>query len=621
MTSRTSQWRKINKGIIKLASQTNIESIEDITADDDNVNQNFGLFEGPNDSVTDSHESSDENDNDEEVRVSDNGAEDIFQPMLAKWVVRNQIFNIATNELLKLMQSIGHNYLPNDVRTLLNTPRSVEVKVKCGGEYIYFGLQKCILKILNKLSNINKIDLVVNIDGFPLYKSSSVEIWPILCQFSISLPFSVAIFCGNAKPSSESEFLEDFLEELTSLSFNGVEHAGKHYPVSLKYFCCDAPARQFLKSITSHTGYNACERCEIPGEYLNHRVIFEGLHFPLRTDIGFNLFNYKEHQKSICSLSSRNVPCISGFVLDIMHLVYLGVVKRILKYLYQGPKVSRLAPAQKAAISDYLLQLNGKMPSEFARQPRSLAEFKRWKATEFKNFLLYTGMVVLKNIVSRQMYHHFLSLSVAVTIMVDDMFFLDGELVSYAQQLLNWFVSAAPVLYGQDFMSYNVHHLTHIADDISNHSSSLQEMSAFPFENYLRTLKKYIRKPQNPLSQITKRIAEIENTNSYQNEKNIKTKFKSNNKDSWFFLYSPKIICITKVLKKNDIECNVYKLSRLDGFFSKPCCSKLVDIYLLHANSGFQRKVIKKNKIRKKACAIPYKTGTVIIPLHHNVKL
>ena len=81
------------------------------------------------------------------------------------------------------MQSFGHNNLPNDVRTLLNTLKSIEVKVKCGGEYVYFGLQKCILRNLIKISNIDKIELVVNIDGLPLFKSPSVQIWPILCRF------------------------------------------------------------------------------------------------------------------------------------------------------------------------------------------------------------------------------------------------------------------------------------------------------------------------------------------------------------------------------------------------------------------------------------------------------
>ena len=131
MTSRTSRWRKISKDIVKLASQTNVASIENIAVDDGvDVNQHYVSVESPNYSIIDSSESSYENDIEGEARIFDNGAEDTFQSMLAKWVVRNQISNIATNELLKLMRSFGHDNLPNDVRTLLNTRRSIEVKFK-----------------------------------------------------------------------------------------------------------------------------------------------------------------------------------------------------------------------------------------------------------------------------------------------------------------------------------------------------------------------------------------------------------------------------------------------------------------------------------------------------------
>ena len=54
-----------------------------------------------------------------------------------------------------------------------------------------------------------------------------------------------------------------------------------------------------------------------------------------------------------------------------------------------------------------------------ARQPRGLSEIKRWKATEFRQFLLYSGIVVLKGIVTNQFYQHFLSLSIAIRIMLE----------------------------------------------------------------------------------------------------------------------------------------------------------------------------------------------------------
>lgn len=54
--------------------------------------------------------------------------------------------------------------------------------------------------------------------------------------------------------------------------------------------------------------------------------------------------------------------------------------------------------AQLLNILENLLKFSGKCPSEFAHQSRSLYEVKRWKATEFRQFLLFTGFLVLKDV-------------------------------------------------------------------------------------------------------------------------------------------------------------------------------------------------------------------------------
>ena len=48
------------------------------------------------------------------------------------------------------------------------------------------------------------------------------------------------------------------------------------------------------------------------------------------------------------------------------------------------------------------------MPSEFSRQPRWLDELDRWKATEYRQFLLYAGPLVLRDLLHKEVYQYFL---------------------------------------------------------------------------------------------------------------------------------------------------------------------------------------------------------------------
>ena len=80
----------------------------------------------------------------------------------------------------------------------------------------------------------------------------------------------------------------------------------------------------------------------------------------------------------------------------------------------------RLPSSAIQVISERLLQLRSCIPSEFARKPRGLTEIDRWKATEFRQFLLYTGPVLLQGILSSQLLNNFLVLAAAMTMLMSD---------------------------------------------------------------------------------------------------------------------------------------------------------------------------------------------------------
>ena len=78
-----------------------------------------------------------------------------------------------------------------------------------------------------------------------------------------------------------------------------------------------------------------------------------------------------------------------------MHLVCLGAVRRILNYMKKGP-CGKISANNINEISMLLLSLNGHMPSEFVRQPRSLKDLDRWKATPVSSVFIIQWSCSLK---------------------------------------------------------------------------------------------------------------------------------------------------------------------------------------------------------------------------------
>ena len=128
-------------------------------------------------------------------------------------------------------------------------------------------------------------------------------------------------------------------------------------------------------------------------------------------------------------------------------------------------------------ISDALLAVRNNIPKEFARRPRSLKEVDRWKATKFRQLLLYTGILVFKEHAKTEVYRHFLILSVAMHILLNPS--LCQLYCDYAQQLLITFVKQFEGIYGRNQLVYNVHGLVHLANDAKN-LAHLRTFRVFP---------------------------------------------------------------------------------------------------------------------------------------------
>lgn len=423
-------------------------------------------------------------------------------------VIEDNMEFSTVDKILKLFHPY-HPNLPLTARTLLSTGKhSFSVKKVDGGEYVHFGIEFNLLKLHGELSQVNSdiLKLQINIDGLPLFRSSPMQLWPILGRVvGTASPFLIGAFCGQSKPSNVDSYLQDFINEAVYLHDQGLVLNGVRFRVQVTCFICDAPARSFLKQTKSHTGYFGCERCTQKGVYLDNRMTFPLLDSTKRTDEQFAKHEYQQHQTNRSPLLLLNIGLVSCFVLDYMHLMCLGVVRRILFTWIKGPLKVRLSARHIGVISQKLLALRGYIPDEFSRKPRALAELEHWKATELRQFVLYTGPVVLKGHMKSKHYKHFICLSVIMHLMLSPslcMYYCD-----YAEKLIACWLSQSKKLYGKQFIVYNVHSLLHLPDDVRKYGH-LDAVSAFPFENFMRHLKSTIRKPQKVLEQLANRMAE-----------------------------------------------------------------------------------------------------------------
>lgn len=202
---------------------------------------------------------------------------------LKKWCVKYQtiLTNNALNELLSLLRTQGYGDLPKDIRTFIKTPKA-EIVSLAGGEYCHLGVEKNLKLISEKYilnENISTLNVCVNIDGLPLFKSSSSQFWPILMSLDssnplIGKPFMVGLYHGLCKPTT-ADFLNHFIDEFSKLESDGVILGERK--LFLTKLICDAPAKSFVLCVKGHTRYSGCTKCIQEGEFVNSRMTFPEL--------------------------------------------------------------------------------------------------------------------------------------------------------------------------------------------------------------------------------------------------------------------------------------------------------------------------------------------------------
>ncbi|CAG7733411.1 unnamed protein product, partial [Allacma fusca] len=293
---------------------------------------------------------------------------------LKLWALEENVTHRAVGKLLHLLHSRIPE-LPLSTRTLLGTNRETRTTMIPGGEILYLGLEKGLRRKISMGIRSKNLSCRFSIDGIPLFNNSDICFWPILCILNECVeqtPFPVAVFSGVSKPKCLNSYLQQFISELQVIFTRGITVGDVTHVVDKDRcsFILDAPARSFVKAIKGHMGYYSCEKCTARGFYDSHRMTFPDFSASARTDESFELRLQEEHhnepfitEKS--PLEKIGIGMVSQFPLEYMHLVCLGVVRKLLAIWLKGPLLTRLQGSDIQRLNTKLESCAVNIPVEF----------------------------------------------------------------------------------------------------------------------------------------------------------------------------------------------------------------------------------------------------------------
>lgn len=295
-------------------------------------------------------------------------------------------------------------------------------------------------------------------------------------------------------------------------------------------------------------------------------------------------------------------------------------------------------------LSAILTKCNITRPSEIHRSIRTLDHINFWKGTEFRIFLLYLGIVVLKKHLSKREYEMFLNLYCAVTVCSSSAY---QRYLPVARKLFIDFIETHIEIHKESSITMNIHNTSHVVDDVETFGP-LDTFSAYEFENTLHHLKLRLKQCNSPLQQIARRLSELANASKvpilkpvnnfpkfdhpftvYDNDVAFKQiDFKQNamlssrnpnGKDKWFLTHDNVVVEFHFVVKKGKkYVMRGSAVKNLQFFFEKPFDSKHLNIFLsdgeLHDFKYFQL-----NTIKAKMFCLPFENKWIFVPLLHTL--
>lgn len=525
------------------------------------------------------------------------------------------VFNLSTHAmqyLLDMLKRLDLKDCPASLYHLLKEHRTKlsALDVSRNENFIYIGIENTMKYLIdNDLlhssdSNSLRLKMQINIDGLPLYKSSSVNLWPILLKTeNVQSPMPIGLFFGRGKPNL-SAFLKDLCEELQLLSSSGIKYKNTIIRSNEVLFICDAPARAYLQCIKGHNAYEGCGYCTQVGYRHQDSTVFQTRAGTPRSDV--NYANNEESNQINLSPLACIIPLRQNFPPDYMHCVLLGVTRKLLFYYFTSTRNMRLqcklSVRQQYFINEHVSSLRKYVPQEFQRKIRTFSDLHHFKAVEYRMYLLYFGPIVLKKYLPVNYYHHFLLLHFAMYVMCSSTL---NHLLPYASSCIDLFVHQMVDLFGPQSVVYNVHCLLHLHEYV-NMYGPLDSFSAFRFENYLGVLKRRIKTTSNIFQHSFNQLICVRDI--YSSLSKPKSLFFSNSSPNNCAILEGNIFILVELV--SDGRVSGHKLSFVKSIYEYPYESSFLNIGYYKKSSVY----LHNRSPLSKAICIPTNSEYIVMP-------
>ena len=435
---------------------------------------------------------------------------------------------------IPIIQQLQDMFLrPNffdDLQYRFNRRKTCESNI----EDIYDGrLYKNLYKNDGFLSSPNNISLMWYTDGVPLFKSSSMSLWPL--YFSINeLPYRkrmlkenmliAGLWFGETKPCM-STYLKPFHDTFETLAegFDACLSNGSNINVRCIVLCgtCDMPAKSQVLNMIQFNGKFGCCRCLQPGETAQsgkghtHVYPYDACNpsGPARTWDNFCSDAEKAYVDGT-RVNGVNGPCwmlylcdiVRGTALDYMHQILLGVVRKLTHFWTDSSYHKEPYSLSKSLniLNKRLLSI--KPPTFISRAPSSFSKLKFWKASEFRSFLFYYSVPVLYGVLPSIYFDHHILLVEAIHSLNSQS--ISPEAIDKCEFILQYYCALFAKYYGANTMGINVHSILHLTDVVRD-LGPLFVYSCFPYESLNGDLKSLFHGTQAIEKQVSLAVSKL----------------------------------------------------------------------------------------------------------------